>query len=640
MNDNTILTHMVRQTLLRQFDEQDNALQNFYCREEGRAMILMPFSHFFHFCQNHTSLISTCEYVILTSVWAFVRTHRMIYFGGNVMKKILCVILAAVMVLSLAGCKDKNKADDPAQTPTEAVSTPAPTEEPTAAPADVSAKPTAEPTAEPEQPTAAVDYDAILEAYNNFLVDVYMEDHYDESFEEIKFAIGFVDEDDIPELFVSDGYYHACGTKVFMYIDGEVTLVGEFGEYGGFGFTPRKNNIYSFYYGMGVGSNAVYSMNPDGSTTQKGSFTFGDFYDYENDVDLGTKYYVNDEEVDEATYDKEIAQFYYDDVENWALAYDYNFASFSDTCYNRIDVMKYMVDEALAGRTFTRYITPEMEAMVGEWQLTRVDITDYINDVYGSYDSTVANSTIEITPDFRASYWLSAWVLDDGEDNLFYSDYYMPMTYFPMAIYDGVENDEYCIECVAEGDGYSEASRTYYLVMFKDDEGNDVLELAEFFGDYMDYEYEGTILAYYERSDIAEPKGELYYGILRDYPEGTRNDGTICYTLEQYIYLTPDSDPDLIAAYGFEPDLDGYDFEVVMTGEEPMVVYASQYGPTSDWPNTTGYRLLDYVDMMYKVVDAETFHDFVLGTYDGLYVSLYIEEGTDIANYIEEDYMG
>ena len=36
----TKLTHMVRQTLLRQFNEQDIALQNFYCREEGLALFL------------------------------------------------------------------------------------------------------------------------------------------------------------------------------------------------------------------------------------------------------------------------------------------------------------------------------------------------------------------------------------------------------------------------------------------------------------------------------------------------------------------------------------------------------------------------------------------------------------------------
>lgn len=40
MDTNTRLTHMVRQTLLRQFDEQDVALQSFYSREEGLALFL------------------------------------------------------------------------------------------------------------------------------------------------------------------------------------------------------------------------------------------------------------------------------------------------------------------------------------------------------------------------------------------------------------------------------------------------------------------------------------------------------------------------------------------------------------------------------------------------------------------------
>lgn len=441
------------------------------------------------------------------------------------MKRIRPYILIAVMILALTGCSksggDSNTTAGTSGGNLKATETPASTASPDTRSDDVtdenpSGNASGQETVtghenepEPEAPTGNEDekgntptmtpekYSTVLNAFSDYLLDVYMEDHYDDSFYEIKYAVGFVDEDDIPELFVTDGEYHAAGTKVFKYVDGEVVYVGEFGESGGFAFTPRMNNIYSFFLNMGVATNTIFSMNPDGSLVEKGTFVWCEEYEDMNDTYV-TKYYVNDVETGEAEYNEAISRFYYDDIENWTLQYDCNFTSFADTCYNRPEVLQYMLDRALEGEPFTGYITPEMEAMVGEWELVRAEISDSESQIFGSFDSGNVQSALSVSDDFRTSFRLSAWGNEDGEpeNRLLKSEYDMPMTYLATAIYDGVENDEYSVRCES---GSSDVS--YYLAMFTGDDGTETLELAIFSNFIPDYGYDDTIFAYYKRVD-------------------------------------------------------------------------------------------------------------------------------------------
>lgn len=571
------------------------------------------------------------------------------------MKKLLVFLVTAVLILSLAGCSGsdnggknpENGTDNVTTTvaPTEEVKntatpevtatiTPTPTEEPvpteTVTP---DPKPTAEPTAEPTP--EPVKSDEVLKAYDDFLLNVYMEDHYDESFEFVKYALGFINEDDIPELFVTDGDIHAYGTKVYTYVDGKVVAVGEFGQYGGFGFTPRKNNIYSFYYGMGVGMNTIYSMNPDGTLVEKATFMTEEYgIDPDTEEEYYGRHYIGDEEVSGDVYEAELSKYYFDDVENWNLEYGENFVSFSDTTYNRDEMLQYLLNEAINGNMFGGYVAPEMEAMVGEWELVKVEIDDSDHNVYGSFDNSQVNSVLSISGDFYADYWLSAWVLKDGEDSLFHCDYAMPMTYLPMAIYDGVENDDYSIRLETETE-----DTAYYMVMFTDSEGVETLELCEYYGMNEETGWENHIYSYYHRVDTTEPKGEKHFGILRTCPELTRNDGTVCYQLEEYLWITWDTDPEIIAAYGFAPDLDGYDYEIAKLEQEPLTVYVSQYTPSESEDCYTCYEILDKT-LMQKNVDSEEFYNAVADSFDGIWVEVYIEEGTDIANFISERYTG
>ena len=64
-----------------------------------------------------------------------------------------------------------------------------------------------------------------------------------------KFMVGYVDEDDIPELFLAYGTAHVDGVHVFTYSPDikEVIRVGEFSSFGGIYYSFRKNRILSQY---------------------------------------------------------------------------------------------------------------------------------------------------------------------------------------------------------------------------------------------------------------------------------------------------------------------------------------------------------------------------------------------------------
>lgn len=67
------------------------------------------------------------------------------------------------------------------------------------------------------------------------------------------FSFGYVDDDDIPELFMGLGDYHVTGIYVFTYIPNqkEVVRVGQFSEFGRLEYIEKGNRIISQYGGMG-----------------------------------------------------------------------------------------------------------------------------------------------------------------------------------------------------------------------------------------------------------------------------------------------------------------------------------------------------------------------------------------------------
>ncbi|MCR4656359.1 MAG: hypothetical protein K5770_09050 [Lachnospiraceae bacterium] len=64
-----------------------------------------------------------------------------------------------------------------------------------------------------------------------------------------RFAFGYIDGDDIPELLMSFGTFHVAGVYIFTINKeiGETVLTGEFSSFGGVSYVEKKNRILSQY---------------------------------------------------------------------------------------------------------------------------------------------------------------------------------------------------------------------------------------------------------------------------------------------------------------------------------------------------------------------------------------------------------
>lgn len=101
----------------------------------------------------------------------------------------------------------------------------------------------------------STEYQNAVQSYESALgqdsIDLLMEE--DGGVASPRFSFGYVDDDDIPELFMGLGDFHVSGVYVFTYLPDrrEVVRIGEFSEFGGIDYIERGNRIISQYGGMG-----------------------------------------------------------------------------------------------------------------------------------------------------------------------------------------------------------------------------------------------------------------------------------------------------------------------------------------------------------------------------------------------------
>lgn len=144
------------------------------------------------------------------------------------------------------------------------------------------------------------------ELYKQYLTDVYNEglEYPDETY----FSIGYVDADDIPELFIVEGTTRPDGAKLCMIYNKKIVEVGEFGSYGYCTYVPRKNVILCGSYRWGIDCEYYYSIN----NRKEKLLLKTEIIDTGEYMDDGEELYykVNDEEVDYETYQKTVDAFW------------------------------------------------------------------------------------------------------------------------------------------------------------------------------------------------------------------------------------------------------------------------------------------------------------------------------------------
>lgn len=98
----------------------------------------------------------------------------------------------------------------------------------------------------------AAEYQETVKAYEQAIGTKTLEwikENYHAGCGNAKFMVGYVDEDGLPELFLTYETAHVNGVHVFTYLPNtkEVIRVGEFSSFGGICYTFKKNRILSQY---------------------------------------------------------------------------------------------------------------------------------------------------------------------------------------------------------------------------------------------------------------------------------------------------------------------------------------------------------------------------------------------------------
>ncbi len=118
-----------------------------------------------------------------------------------------------------------------------------------------------------------------------------------------KYSLRDVLGDNTPELFVSDGEYHAATVTVYSMQNHVPTVIGKFGEWGKMGYDMTNGDLVSSYFGMGYFSVARYAY--DGTQL---SLTFS-AYTNEGSGEDTVYYKVNGEEVSKTDYEDALGAY-------------------------------------------------------------------------------------------------------------------------------------------------------------------------------------------------------------------------------------------------------------------------------------------------------------------------------------------
>ncbi len=153
------------------------------------------------------------------------------------MKKLLLTALAMLCTVSFAACsaqESEPESTDPAETL-------------------ITAETTAEPVISEAEWKAAYKAFLLDKGYEN--VEAAVMDEF-----AVSFSLGYVDNDDIPELFVSNGHVRPTGVSVFTYSNGEVKFLCTGGAFGSIQYMEKSGFVCSNTSSRGNQSYDVYEI--------------------------------------------------------------------------------------------------------------------------------------------------------------------------------------------------------------------------------------------------------------------------------------------------------------------------------------------------------------------------------------------
>ena len=237
------------------------------------------------------------------------------------MNKKIAAVLGLALMFTACGNND-NIAPDMSVTESETVTE-------ASAESETSSETASETTAEVSEETLA-ETEAITEAsseeqeaentadYKDAYKAKLLEVMYDENATSPSFDLFDMDNDGIPELFVSLGDYHASGVFAYTFKDGALAdLSGGKKSFGSYGEAAVSADGYlaGEYMGMGMTSDYFYMLEGDKLVLKK-SIVSEEFPDPTDDdpYHFSLKYKVNDEDVTEEEYNSAFDEY---DAHDW-----------------------------------------------------------------------------------------------------------------------------------------------------------------------------------------------------------------------------------------------------------------------------------------------------------------------------------
>ena len=365
------------------------------------------------------------------------------------MKKRIALLLVLMLLVSLlAACGEEESSakkgktregqkSSASVTPTEEVSvTPVPTDgpEPTDGPIPTG-EPDPTPTPRPATPTPTpvsgpgsddFTYDrpnVALLAFSDYIDDMYAGLTEEEQMD-FRFGLLLLNGDYTPELWWTDGDYHASAVHICLYDGKNVKEIGAFGSFGGCGYLEFQNVVTSEYMAMGTSIFGAYEL--------KGKEFVPMITLTRQDHDDGTStFYIDDEECSEGKYN-EWYDYYYD-LGSWEIVYDDGIDLAWEMIYEEDVVSSYnllypeYLDYVFDEDPF-EYDVPDdvLEALAGKWELTggendgrKWSASDYGAVSYVTFNDDCTVTVEDVVPDpqteeFDLLYLYWQGLTDDG----------------------------------------------------------------------------------------------------------------------------------------------------------------------------------------------------------------------------------
>ncbi|MDE7436269.1 MAG: hypothetical protein K2N01_10695 [Lachnospiraceae bacterium] len=252
-----------------------------------------------------------------------------------------------------------------------------------------------------------------LDAYETVLADWVAKQPQEK--EVAGFALIYLDNDEIPELAIIEGWAHASGVSIYTYEKGEAVFVGKYGQYGAMGYRQKEGIVFDDYDQGGNVFSQVYQIDKSNVTLLT---SYSVYYQFMETEEPEIIYTVDGQEVSQKQY-QEVS-------ERWGTA--------------GMKVIDYGMCIPITEMNIRQSLEDQLEALILTETLPEIPTVEHgILEIYAGRDViSVSGDTMiaQVSPQeilmgnpilydrFRTDGWIFEWLVSDyfDDNNWFFED--------------------------------------------------------------------------------------------------------------------------------------------------------------------------------------------------------------------------